>query len=362
MLKYYGKGDEFHGAFHFKYQGLLMNSIKNEKRNSNFFTDLHTIQNRLPKGTQDILFLSNHDHYIGDRVATQLNGNEGKIKLSASLYILLSGIPTIYYGEEIGMKGGGSNDELRKSMEWEITNQQIKDPNSILNHYKRLLKIRNYYETSLSLGNSKYVPTHSQGRWDGYSNEFPFVSILREYGNEKMIVIHSFHPNPEELHLNLKSFGIKENSEVHVIMGIYHGVKYDNISTNNDGFYSIKQQFPFTTKILFIGNIDNYRGENDTILTYENALDWKPRTINPIPSPKYSILPIESTPRIQPRNSSNQKPPDTEQNVNNTSLIFASIVLAIILFGITTIFIGITISIVYFKVKEKKEEIYEQIN
>jgi hypothetical protein len=65
MLEYYGKGDEFHGAFHFIYNGDMMNTIKNEKRTHNILKGLHDIQNHIPRNTQDVLFLSNHDHFAG---------------------------------------------------------------------------------------------------------------------------------------------------------------------------------------------------------------------------------------------------------------------------------------------------------
>ena len=52
----------------------------------------------------DAPFLTNHDQ---DRVMSVLN-HEEKAKIAASLYLTLPGNPFIYYGEEIGMKRGGT--------------------------------------------------------------------------------------------------------------------------------------------------------------------------------------------------------------------------------------------------------------
>jgi 1,4-alpha-glucan branching enzyme len=353
LMEYYGNGDEFHGAFHFRFHDTIMETVKQGKRMPNFFQDLLFIQNNIPPGTTDILFLSNHDHFAKDRVASQLNGFREKIKMAASLYILLSGIPSIYYGEEIGMTGAGSDDALRRNMEWNSVNNQINDRSSILNHYRRLLKLRQHY-TPLSLGKTVYIPTHSDGRWDSSNQAFPYISLMRKLNFEKMIVIHGLDNTRKPLHLNLNAFDIQPASDVHVIMGTYEGINYDKIYDTNQGFYPTKQQFSLTSKILLIGNVDKYRGKDGIILTYENALEWKPRDPEPIPSPRPipSVLPIPS-PRVSPVNSSR----DTIGSGNPIFAVFALILLLICIVGL---FLGIMLSIVIVKYCDKKES--ERLN
>lgn len=271
MIQYYGNGDEFHGAFHFMYPGALMRSVKNKRRTRNFFKDLFAIQNRLPKNTNDVLFLSNHDHFAGDRVASQLNNQVFKMKLAASLYLLMSGVPTIYYGEEIGMEGAGNDENLRRPMEWWKVEQQLRDQNSLLNHYRRLLKIRNNY-LALGAGKSYYIKTHYQGKWDHLEDEFSYATFLRKIDNEYIIVIHSFTDQTHTVHIDLSQYGIPMNSPVYVLMGTYIGERLQNLDNNNKNFYDTRFHYPFTTKVLFIGDIEKYRG-NGKYLTYENALN-----------------------------------------------------------------------------------------
>ena len=83
MLQYYGQGDEFHSCFHFKFQGSLIATLKNGFRPFDLLSELYTIQGGLPSGTQDTIFLSNHDRFAGDRVATQLGNDTAKIKSAA---------------------------------------------------------------------------------------------------------------------------------------------------------------------------------------------------------------------------------------------------------------------------------------
>lgn len=111
-------------------------------------------------------FLSNHDM---DRSAGYLKAEDKSLQLASSMYLLMPGNPFIYYGEEIGMKGNrgtASTDANRRlAMLWgdkrdlvkdpvgatykaeDQTNgtvkKQVKDKNSIYNHYKYLIALRN---------------------------------------------------------------------------------------------------------------------------------------------------------------------------------------------------------------------------
>ncbi|WP_395693732.1 alpha-amylase family glycosyl hydrolase, partial [Piscinibacter sp.] len=68
--------------------------------------------------------LSNHDSFAGDRAMDQFNGDEAQYKLAAATYLLQPGTPFIYYGEEIGMRGGSlsGDPKLRTPMSWTSSN------------------------------------------------------------------------------------------------------------------------------------------------------------------------------------------------------------------------------------------------
>lgn len=106
-------------------------------------------------------FLSNHDT---NRVMDTLNDDD-KMKMAAAMYLTLPGTPFIYYGEEIGMKGSGTDEKKRqpftwsstdssKNTSWEAANYDTssisydvenKDKDSVLNFYKDILAVRNKY-------------------------------------------------------------------------------------------------------------------------------------------------------------------------------------------------------------------------
>lgn len=112
-------------------------------------------QQQLLENAQDANFISNHDQ---SRSAGFL-GSFAKRKLAASLYILMPGIPFIYYGEEIGLKGSGIDENKRLPMLWGEGNdcavlaqatydkqvdtsvkEQLADPDSLLAYYQSLVQ------------------------------------------------------------------------------------------------------------------------------------------------------------------------------------------------------------------------------
>lgn len=81
---------------------------------------------RTPAGKQQIVFIENHDI---SRFATAVKRDPGKEKTGAALNLLIGGVPSIYYGQEIGMLGdsffgkyGGITDAneipYREAFEW----------------------------------------------------------------------------------------------------------------------------------------------------------------------------------------------------------------------------------------------------
>jgi alpha-amylase len=60
-------------------------------------------------------FLTNHDQ---DRVASQIGGDQAKLRVAADLLLTGPGVPFVYYGEEIGMTGTKPDERIRTPMRW----------------------------------------------------------------------------------------------------------------------------------------------------------------------------------------------------------------------------------------------------
>ena len=158
-------------------------------------------------------FLTNHDQ---NRVMDVFGDDVSKAKLAASIYLTIPGIPYLYYGEEIAMKGSKPDPDIRLPMQWSsgraggfttgspwrglnsnYTTYNVADleqePTSILNHYKRLIQLRNS-ESALRTGAVKTL----------FSANDAIAAYLREDTDQTMLVIHNLSPDPlssEELWL-----------------------------------------------------------------------------------------------------------------------------------------------------------------
>jgi glycosidase len=109
---------------------------------------------------------------------TELKGNPARAKLAATLLLTMPGFPYVYYGEELGMIGAKPDPRLRTPMPWTggkaggfttgtaweplqpdsaTANVQIQDndPNSLLNHYRRLIHLRS---SNAALGYGDFIP------------------------------------------------------------------------------------------------------------------------------------------------------------------------------------------------------------
>jgi glycosidase len=114
--------------------------------------------------SQYATFLTNHDQ---NRVMSQVQGDENAAKVAASMLLTSPGVPFIYYGEEIGMMGEKPDEDIRRPMQWTADGPgagftegrpwrppfedyedrnvaaQDDDPDSLLNHYRALIQLRN---------------------------------------------------------------------------------------------------------------------------------------------------------------------------------------------------------------------------
>jgi alpha-amylase len=151
------------------------------------------IDHAIPPGKHELVFVENHDM---SRIASDPGMTPEKLRTAASLMVLLKGTPSIYYGQELGMRGTardeyksdereiGEREAFRWSAKVEAPGQAVwykgpksywaerfardhdgisveeedRDPGSLLNHYRRLLKLRAAHPAFRS-GEQRVLPT-----------------------------------------------------------------------------------------------------------------------------------------------------------------------------------------------------------
>jgi glycosidase len=164
-------------AFEFELATAILDAARSGTSDKLAYTIDNVVAN-YPDGRYATM-ITNHDQ---DRVASELAEDPARLKLAAGLLLTLPGVPFIYYGEEIGQVGAKPDEMIRNPMPWtggihggftaatrpweplqpghERRNvaAQDADPDSLLNHYRRLVRLR-LSEPALSHGDARNLDT-----------------------------------------------------------------------------------------------------------------------------------------------------------------------------------------------------------
>lgn len=169
-------------------------------------TLIHAIEKRNNYSNPDIngIFIDNHDNkrlitYAGDK------GSE-YLKQALTFIMTYPSIPIIYYGTEIGMKGGDDPDN-RRDMNFET----IKDSEA-LTFYKKLVELR---------GSN---PAIKEGSIELLDYDSYFFSYMREKADKSVIVIYNLQDKEKSVIVNIptkavayediltgKAYNVKDN-------------------------------------------------------------------------------------------------------------------------------------------------------
>src|SRR5262249_32203390 len=177
QASYYGNGDEVQLAFSFDLADALKSSAQSGDASA-VINALALAEQTFKDRTFEAPFLSNHDQV---RVMRTLGGDAAAARVAAAALFAMPGTPFIYYGEELGMRGGagGSDQNKRTPFPWtasspghgfttgnawfpsseadgvDVATEQA-DAHSLLNLYKSLIALRRA-RAPLEGGDAKYV-------------------------------------------------------------------------------------------------------------------------------------------------------------------------------------------------------------
>jgi glycosidase len=188
-----------------------------------------------PAGKEQFIFIENHDI---DRFAS-LDLALEKQKLAAAMMLLMGGIPSIYYGQEIGMKGtayafgntDGNDIGRREAFDWYQggagegmafwyensgawwTNanlkpndgisleEQMNNPGSLFDFYKNTIALKQRY-SALAIGAYENAP----------NNNDQVFSFYRKSGKQKMLLMMNLSNETQRVTLSDKVKGAKNVS------------------------------------------------------------------------------------------------------------------------------------------------------
>ena len=207
ITAYYGDtgvirgGDEFNMTFNFPLGSSIVSaaSTGHAREVELVLTDMAKLY---PQSVLDGIFLANHDMV---RLATQLGGDRGAMRMAAAVLLTLPGTPFLYYGEEVGLQNGptGGDESKRTPMPWDASEgggfssgepwfefaagrdsanvaTQAGDPGSLLSRYRDLIRVRKT-SPALRMGGIEVWQTGSSS----------VLAFVREVEVERVLVLHN---------------------------------------------------------------------------------------------------------------------------------------------------------------------------
>jgi glycosidase len=202
-----------------------------------------------PVGKQQVVFIENHDMA---RFSYGVKGNPGQLRVGAALNLLLGGVPSIYYGQELGMTGTnaslGATDANdipnRAAFEWyksdqgkgmaywykikgpwrntfntDVPNDGISleeeehDPKSLWNFYREMIRLR------------KSNPEITRGTYQTLENDNDKVfSFCRSYRGKSIVVAVNLSPEQQQVKVQVSD----DSKPVEVLFGSVQPVTQNN--------------------------------------------------------------------------------------------------------------------------------------
>lgn len=205
--QYYGSGIDSLFNFAFADKDGIISKVVNGSPASRYGTVSASLQETFGQYNENYIdapFYTNHDmgrsagYYAGE-------DSEKQTKLAGAMNLFMSGSAFLYYGEELGMKGAGKDENKRAPMYWskdaekegmcdgpadmddfqmkfDSLEEQEQSPDSIYQYYKKAIRIRNQ-NPEIARGKVEYLENIS-----GDS----FCALKKTWeGSEVLLVFHT---------------------------------------------------------------------------------------------------------------------------------------------------------------------------
>lgn len=255
----YIKNDQFDLAFNFQLANSFLASANTGKAGT--LPNTLKVSNKAIPDNQYATFLTNHDQ---ERVMSQLGGDVNKAKLAAFLLLTSPGTPFIYYGEEIGMQGKKPDENIRRPMQWNVEENagfttgrpwrapdadyetvnvalQTGAPDSLLEHYRALIQLRN---NNLTMQTGDLIPLKS--------NKPSIYAAIRTDENGTFLILANLSEEAvTEYSIALDGAGLSESTySVETVFGAEQATGLEGSGEASQKYTPFKSLSPFAMYIL----------------------------------------------------------------------------------------------------------------
>ncbi len=148
------------------------------------------------------LLLGSHDT---ERIRTMLGGSVEKVKQAFLFLLTYQGVPSIYYGDEIGIEGGKDPD-CRRAFPWEESqwNRDLQSWVRKLVQDPQARKLSSFWNLQV---------------WFSERKPNPCLQQLRSYGDESILIVMNPTHNLWDDGITLSEFGWENESTIENLIG-----------------------------------------------------------------------------------------------------------------------------------------------
>ncbi|MEA3351499.1 MAG: glycoside hydrolase family 13 protein [Chloroflexota bacterium] len=191
------------GLMNYPVREALMKFLQGEETACEFADRVEGLLERYPRENVYAMYvpLGSHDT---ERLMTLLGEDIGKVKLAFAFQFAYPGAPAIYYGDEVGMKGGKDPD-CRRAFPWDREEQN----EELRSWVKRLISLR------------KRMPSLRRGEYqhvfiDRKRCTYAFARVL---GDEVVLVVLNASSSRRHLRLPVDALGWNDGRIVRDLLG-----------------------------------------------------------------------------------------------------------------------------------------------
>lgn len=221
---YYKSGADSFFDFGFSGQDGVIASVARGSKKASYYGEMlvreETLLNDVSDGKAiNAPFYTNHD--MARSAGYYVNDDGSKVKLAGALNLLGSGNAFIYYGEEIGLRGSGKDENKRIAYPWTASDASIlkkyickgpdgattqmltfgsyeaqkDDEYSVYNYFRNAIRIRNAFP-ALSMGCTDYKEELSG------ENTCVFIRRIEDLSEEEVLVAINSSGETQEIDLS----------------------------------------------------------------------------------------------------------------------------------------------------------------
>lgn len=189
------EGDQFDSVMNYPLRDIIVDFFaKGNIKAEEFDARLAGLRMQYYQQVNEVLYnlLGSHDTM---RFLSLCDGQVERMKLALIFQMTYIGMPAIYYGDEIGLKGGKEWEDNRQGMIWDETNQNPE----LFDFCRRLISVRKSHK---ALTDGDFVTLHSNSQTNTYAylrahEEGRILAALNNSSGKKNITIESEKITPD---------------------------------------------------------------------------------------------------------------------------------------------------------------------